>query len=337
MLEDLLAFVRLNSTCTGTCTGTESESSPFIIQMKNNNFINTSFSIKNCADINITFVPVKFDDIEQIENINFNQLVETDEFSPHVIYVEILQVEFFKQLFESLDKHFPEILIKFNSENDDDKSNFSIEINSVSNAGAISIESVYSGLNVFGKFKCLSAPIGINICLKNLNNVLETIEKNDILILSVEKNYKQNLIIQIVNPDKNYVKRKFKINLINSTFYYQEFKKIYSKQISVNSSEFFKICKDVGTIGELIQLQYLKKNVIFSCMESNKYSNYFKKKSEILLTKSFNNNDNIIGAYEVKDLLVFNKINDYIETLNIMLKDDGTIVLSIILKNEIIF
>ena len=331
LLEDLVAFTKLNG------LGNDS----IVILMGNNNFINMQTNIDNCAEIKITFVPVKSDTIESIQNnnsmINSNEIDFIDNlsenYSSDIIYVEIIQVEFFKQLFESLEKHFPEILIKFSSSNNI----FSIEINSMSNAGGLYINSTYSGSNVFGKFKILSKPIGINVCLKNLNNVLKTVESDDILILSVEKNYRQHLIIQLENPNKNYVNRKYKINLTNPTINHQDFKKIYSKKISFgsNSNEFFKICKDIGTIGEIIQLQYLKKNIIFSCMEFNKYTNYLKKNSELIQIESYNDNHNLMGAFEVKDIIIFNKIDDYIEIFDIMMKDDGSITLNMELKETI--
>jgi len=118
----------------------------------------------------------------------------------------------------------------------------------------------------------------------------------------------------------------------------------------IESNQFFNICKENNSIGDNIRIECSSKNIIFSTNEECKFVNIYKNNNELVkiinneidmeLNTDNSNDDNldkniIIGAYEIKNILIFNKFINYIDKFNLLLRNDKTLIIESSLINNI--
>ena len=268
---------------------------------------------------------------EQNEKITKNKKTINDK----ILYVEIDKIELFKSICECIEKIISDPLFKFCVK--DDK--LTIKIVCSNNSKNINLR--ISIENIFGRFKNLEKNINLGIGLKYLNDILKTTDKTDKIVLSVDEQDKQNLTIQIknkINLDNIGLKRIYKIKLLNVEDNESELsikQDNYSYKISICSNEFYKICKDINAVSEEIKIIYDNKNLVLSSMNECKYVNIIKKDNGLIdvennveNNKDINENtDKIINEFEIKDILIFNKLAGFIDDFDLYLKRDGRFVI----------
>jgi hypothetical protein len=343
-IEDIIIFSKLSDITT-----------EFNFNIKNNYILESTYIIDKYGIINIMHIPLKedmikntltsydndydndndnSDNISNMSNLTMQEEKKKKTINDKIIYIEIDKIVLFKSLCESIEKIVSEPIFKLESKNN----KLIIKIVCINNSKNIMLDINIE--NIFDRYKHLDMPINLGISLEYLNDILKTVDKTDKLVLSIDKNDKQNLTIQIKNVDNNDSKRIYKIKLLNiEDIVFQSIKlENYTKKILIDPNEFYKICKDINSIGDEIKIIYDNKNLIFSSMNECKYANIIKKNSKIIDIQDNTNIDNtiddnsikenkIINEFEIKDIMILNKLSGFMENLNLYLKPDGKMVL----------
>lgn len=178
------------------------------------------------------------------------------------------------------------------SENEDDKKNMSddqvsdTESNNDSkkksgnkkqddNSGGIKIAATDSTktllINVkldaksFSKFECKKKIIDLGINLGQFHKLIKSLDKDDTLSMYINDDDKQNLILKVHNPEKNYeTTYKLKLMEINKTQINIP-PTVFDSIITFDTSEFHRICREMSNIAEHIEIKCTKKNITYSC------------------------------------------------------------------------
>lgn len=343
-IDDIIGFSKL-------CVITTN----YFFMIKNNYFLESTYVIGKYGKIIITHIPLKeeivkntvtsyyIDNSDNVSNSSNSDISISDEkieiiknkktIDDKILYVEIDKIDLFKNLCDCVEKVIPETLFKFDTKDD------VMEISIISGSNSRNINSDIKITNIFGRYKKLKNPLNLGIGLKYFNDILKIVDKTNRIVLSVDPNDVHNLTIQIKNnikSDDNYeLKRIYKLKLLNIEE--NELKIISQTQnhlykISIESNEFFKICKEINTIGEEIKIYYDDKNLIFSSMSECKYVNIFKKDNNLINIQNNINNENylkkIINEFEIKDIMIFNKLSSYMEGFNVNLCSDGRFIIN---------
>lgn len=341
-IEDIIGFTKLSTITT-----------EYYFKLKNNYFLESTYVIDDYGTIHITYIPLKEDMIKtsistsnnmdddsdnisnmscnnEIENVNDKLKKNKKTINDKIIYVEIDKIELFKSLCECIEKIIAEPIFKLESV--DDK--FTIKIICDNNSKNIILNIEVE--NIFDRFKKLDKPVNLGIGLKYLNDILKTIDKNNKLVLSIDEQDKHNLTIQIKNKnnsDEIELKQIYKIKLLNieenehdSLIKFDN----HSHIVSIDSNEFYKICKDINTIGEEIKIVY-DKNLTFSTIGDCGYINIIKKDNGIIKVKDNKNNKDvkikILNEFEIKDMMIFSKLAPMMDDFNMYLKQDGRFII----------
>lgn len=343
-IEDIIGFSKLSTITT-----------EYYFKLKNNYFLESTYVIDDYGTICITYIPLKEDMIknsitmsndmynsDNISNMSWNNQNEDENgklkknkktINDKIIYVEIDKIELFKSLCECIEKIITEPIFKLESV--DDK--FTIKIICGNNSKNIILN--IEVRNIFDRYKKLDKPVNLGIGLKYLNDILKTIDKTNKLILSIDEQDKHNLTIQIKNKNNSgegeiELKQVYKIKLLNieenehdSLIKFDN----YAHIMSIDSNEFYKICKDINTIGEEIKIVYDDKNLTFSTIGDCGYINIIKKDNGIIEVKdnknTKDNKNKILNEFEIKDIMIFSKLSYMMNDFDMYLKQDGRFII----------
>lgn len=295
-------------------------------------------------------------DINNIEDKSKNVKKTIDD---KIIYLEINNTELFRNMCDCVSKVVSEPVFTLECVQDD----MVIKINCSNSSKNIFMDLKLT--NIFERFKSIDKAVELGIQLDNLCDVLKTLDKTDRLVLSVDKNDKHNLTIQIKNKENKNIKKIYKIKLLNVENNPVNFTKDYAKKIKIEQHEFYKICKEINGLGrEILNIDCSDKNIIFSCMEECKYVNIYKNDNTVVKIidktngdrdldqeiESNNDNDSdsdsdskikisktnnkiLTGAYEIKDVSIFGKMVNYMDNFEILLKNDNSLIVKTSLTN----
>jgi hypothetical protein len=353
-IEDIVKFTKLSDITTD-----------YYLMIKNNNFLESTHIIGEYGIINIRFIPLREDiiknssntyDLDNYDNLsnssNSSNLSKASNYNDStiekkselkknkktindkIIYIEIDKIELFKILCECIEKIVSEPIFKLDTGDEKMKINIFCSNNSKNINLDVNI------LNIFGRYKKLEKTINLGIELKYLNDILKTVDKTDKIIFSIDPEDKHNLTIQIKNKIKSEdnldLKRIYKLKLLNvedteSINLIKSTNHMY--KIYIDSDEFYKISKDINTIGDEIKIFYDNKNLIFSSINECKYANIIKKDNDMIIVENSDNenielNKKIINEFEIKDIMIFSKLSGYMEEFNINLSSDGRFIIN---------
>ena len=353
-VEDIVGFSKLCDIST-----------KYHFAIKNNYFLESTYTIGKYGKIFITHIPLKeeieknsisynyieidnsensdnFDNLDNLSNEDKKEQIKKNKktINDKIIYVEIDKIELFKNLCECVEKIVSEPIFKLTTKDD------IMEISIICSSKSKNLNGNIIITNIFGRYKKLINPINLGIGLKHLNDILKTVDKTNKIVLSVDPNDKHNLTIQIKNntitDDDIELKRIYKIKLLNiedmETFNITKSPN-HKCKISMESIDFYKICKDINTVGEEIKIYYDNKNLIFSSMGECKYTNIIKKYNNLInvddneTDNEINNKINnkidenifkkIMNEFEIKDIMIFSKLSTHMEKFNFNLSSDG--------------
>ena len=237
-----------------------------------------------------------------------------------ILWFEITQIDILKSICESIEKLTTYPIFKISCIDD----LLYIEISCTNSSKTIMFNTKIK--NIFGKFKKITKSIELGINLDYFNTLLKLGTKTSLMILSIDKQDKQNLIIQIKND--NTIKQTFKIKLINVE--YEKNLILLDKltnKIIIESNEFYRIAKEIGTIGGEFRIELGEKNMIFSSENDSKYINLIKNNNSIIETKFVNFTDNISCEYETKDIIIFSRMINYIDNFTLNINKQGTMII----------
>ena len=143
---------------------------------------------------------------------------------------------------------------------------------------------------IFGLFKSLPKPLTFCLSLRELHTVLKTVgDKTGHVVLSIKKGDSRNLTLRVrgLTPDIK-TSHVYKLRLMSvEEDGGLDTKPNPSCKISMRPAYFFKICKDVGAIGEEVGFWYDYKNFVVRSSNTSGcgYVNVIGKRSELIVVK----------------------------------------------------
>lgn len=170
--------------------------------------------------------------------------------------------------------------------------------------------------------------IGVNMV--NFFKLIKTLTSNDILSLFIEKDDINHLGIKIENSTKK-SSTTFKLNLMDLS---DEIKYVppakFTSVITMKSTDFQKICRDMSNISEEIEIKSVAGQLILTCKGE------FAQQETILgestqggmsMTTHKDEEDIVQGVFSLKYLTLFTKCTNLCQTTQIFLKNDYPLII----------
>lgn len=183
----------------------------------------------------------------------------------------------------------------------------------------------------FLKFDCKVNKMTIGVNLSQLYSLIKSIDKEDTISLSINRKEKNLLSIKVDTPEKEITSHLKLLDLKEVPLGTPE--NVYPKTVSMPSADFHKICRDMNSIADEVEIVCTKNQITFSCKGD------FANKEITLNTaggKTGVNIDNkskdedaeiVRGIYPLKDLILFNKCPQICQELIIHMRSDWPLMI----------
>ena len=177
----------------------------------------------------------------------------------------------------------------------------------------------------FSIFKCKPSTHDICISLVNLHKLLKSLDKEDILTMSIDDDDKQNLILKVDNHEKNCIST-YRLKLMDlDKKSYRIPPTAFDAKIILNATEFHKICREMSNIGEHMEIKVTPNGITYTCEGevAKRNTTYYLGDGGIKITFSFPNKINIVqGIFELKYLVLFTKCANLCDNIEIYMKNN---------------
>ena len=185
----------------------------------------------------------------------------------------------------------------------------------------------------FQFYKCDKRMI-VGVSIINLFKLIKTITTNDVLQLYIAENDENVLNISIENSEKNY-NTKYQLNLLEID--YNEYEcpdKNFDCQIILPSQCLQKVCRDMGYLSDIVEVQVINNHLIFKCEgDFAKQETVFKENKNIkeednIIFKESNKSEEIIqGYYSLKHLISFTKCTNLCQSLEVYVNNNYPLII----------
>lgn len=174
----------------------------------------------------------------------------------------------------------------------------------------------------FTKFECnsKSGSLEIGVNLLYLNKLLKSVDKEDELIMYIDKDDIQSLALSVNNSDA--MKRSdLKLKLMDIDPMEITPPPIeYDVDVTMCSNDFHKLCKDMAQLSTLIEIRCSKNTIQFMCEGyASKSTSYTSSSNGVKIQFTSKSQDKIVqGIYELKHLNQFSKcasLSPYVQLL----------------------
>ena len=169
--------------------------------------------------------------------------------------------------------------------------------------------------------------IGINVM--NMFKLIKTMNNNDTLTLFIEKDNPNRLGIKVNNIEKN-VQTLFKMNLLDIS---DEELNIppakFETELTLPSSDFQKIIRDMTNIGENIEIKSVGNSLILNCEGdfANQETILSETQNGLNFSKSTELSLPIQGIFSLKYLCLFTKCTNLCNLIHMYIKNDYPLVI----------
>ena len=191
----------------------------------------------------------------------------------------------------------------------------------------------------FNKFVCKKKKICIGINLGRFYKVIKTLNKSDILSLSVDHENKNYLEIKIDSPDekKNSV---FNFKLLDLDEDKTKIPEItFDAVITMESQEFNRLCREMHNIADYVEITCLRDKIIFTCK-----GDFTDRKTTYRTSSSGDEDETILvsishastekkdapqivqGIFELKNLVLFSKCASLCNEIELFMKNSFPLV-----------
>jgi proliferating cell nuclear antigen len=186
--------------------------------------------------------------------------------------------------------------------------------------------------NRFEHFYC-SSRLSIGVNMLNLHKLVKTINNNDVLMMFIDHDDPNHLGIRIDNADKK-----------SSTTYRLDLLDLDNQKINIDpvdfpsvitmaSSDFQKICRDMNNIAEYVEIKNFNNKLIFSCkgefcsQETVLVDDQTQTGSVTVTSREPMSTKNIVqGVFSLKYLVMFTKCTNMCNIVECMLKNDFPLI-----------
>lgn len=232
-------------------------------------------------------------------------------------------------------RHDKEESCDSDSDNDGQRYEGGIKVLTISPTKSVLIYLKFD-INEFSKFKCKrNLELGINLLM--LFKLLKSVDKGDSLTLYYDDSQKQYLGITSYNSDKR-ATTEDKLKLMDIDVEKLKIPSLvkYDGYVSMPASEFHKMCRDISNIAEHLEIKCTQNSIIFKCkgdyaIREKTYSTTDDDKNSISITQTAEKGTILQGVYELKDLTLFNKCNNFCNDVEIIMKNNRPLVLKYVI------
>ena len=258
----------------------------------------------------------------------------------------------FKVLFEVLKDMLTEtnIIFRSNRRNDDDSEtnpadkekgdeSDCMKITAIDPTKTVLINIKLEGTQ-FNKFVCKKKKISIGVNLTRFYKVIKTLNKNDILSLSVDHENKNYLEIKIDCPEEKKTSI-YNFKLLDLDEDKNNIPEIsFDAVITMESQEFNKLCREMNNIADYVEMKCLADKIIFTCK-----GDFTDRKTTYRTSTSASDDETILvsishksttdktapqivqGIFQLKNLVLFSKCATLCNEIEIYLKNDFPVVI----------
>lgn len=166
--------------------------------------------------------------------------------------------------------------------------------------------------------------VGIN--LTQLHKLIKSLDKDDILTISIEEDETQMLVLDVENEGKNTrTRNKLKMLDIDKKSYKIPHTK-FDVVITMDSTDFHKICKEMSQISEYVEILCKENSITFTCKGdcSEKSTTIDANNTSGINIKPYDCKKKIIvqGIFELKNFVMFSKCSSICNDIKIYMKNN---------------
>jgi proliferating cell nuclear antigen len=250
-----------------------------------------------------------------------------------ILEVKTIQSSAFRVLIESLKELLTDVNIEFRRKEEKEvgeeknKNKGGMRIMAMNNKKTVLIHLKLDADN-FEVFECQKQKITVGINMLHFFKLIKTIDTSSVLTLYIDSDDTSKLGIKIENAEKKQITN-YKLGLMDLDIDQLEVPPTsFDSVITLPSSDFHKLCRDMNYISEFIEIQNVGKNIIL------KGSGEIATQETILgetmngLNVSRNDNNIIVqGKYELKHLVMFTKCTSLCSSIDIYMKNEYPLVI----------
>lgn len=241
--------------------------------------------------------------------------------SSKLIDVRTIQAIPFKTMTEALKDILVDINIEFNETG--------IKIMEIDATQSVLVH-LHLEESKFQYYHCKKRTI-IGVSIINFFKLIKTVTNNDILRLYIDETDENILNISIENSEKNYFTT-YQLNLLEIE--YNEYDcpdKKFDCQLILPSQCLQKICRDMGNLSDIVEVQVINNSLLFKCNgDFAKQETIFKENSnktdESVVFKG-ENTEIIQGYYSLKHMISFTKCTNLCQSLKLYIKNNYPLII----------
>lgn len=247
----------------------------------------------------------------------------------HKLLIRTVQASAFRILIEALKEILTDVNIDFTANDEENGKVGGMKIMAMNSAKSVLIHLKLDSHN-FNDYIITEEKITIGVNMMNLYKLIKTMSNNDTLSLYIEDDNVNKLGIRIENGDKNQVST-FKLNLLDledDSLMVDGTQ--FDSMLSMPSTDFHKICRDMYSIADYIEIKSVAKKLIFNCKGDFAQQEIVLGETEEGMTvdKTSEENHKIVqGVYELKNLVLFTKCTNLCNNIEIFMKNDYPLII----------
>jgi proliferating cell nuclear antigen len=177
----------------------------------------------------------------------------------------------------------------------------------------------------FDEFYCPQKYVlGINMI--NFFKLVKTISNNESIVLFMNKKDTTKLGLEILNGEKQMATR-FTLNLIELDVKPITIPPVqFSSIITMPSTDFQKIIRDMHTLGEVVEIQYASQELVFRCKGDYAEQETTFNIGQAGTTQAKSASEIMQGNFFLKHLVLFTKCTSLCSDISLYLKNDYPII-----------
>ena len=204
---------------------------------------------------------------------------------------------------------------------DDDSKCGGLKIMTVDPSKTLLIQVKLDSKKFSSVFKCRPPSYDICVSLVQLYKLLKSLEKDDILTISVDDDDEQHVVLKVDNQEKN-CESTYRLKMMDLD------KKTYKippiavdAVITLDAVEFHKICREMNNIAEFVEIKVTPNSLTYSCKgdTAERSTTYYLGENGIKIKFTNNKNTIIQGIFELKYLVLFTKCANLCSNMNIQI------------------
>jgi proliferating cell nuclear antigen PCNA len=189
----------------------------------------------------------------------------------------------------------------------------------------------------FNKFKCTKKKLSIGVNLGLFYKTIKSMDKNDILTLYVDHDDKNYLGIKIDNEEEK-KDSIFRLKLLDLDDHKMQLPDTrFDAVVTMNSTEFHKLCREMSQLAEYVEIKCLKDKIIFTCKgdfadRTTTYKGSTQdEETDVFIKHASTSADDapeiVQGIYELKNLVLFSKCASLCNDIEIYMKNDYPLII----------